>query len=111
LFLGRSPVCLSFLLGAIASAVGSKPRNTRLLRPTAAGHVERLDLVLSGKGHQSLTGTLVATALAEVQPRLAMLPRKVGRALTSAGQLSGNRKDDRAVRVADVPFGALEVGR
>ena len=39
-------------------------RNPRLLRPTAAGHVEHLDVVLANKGRQSLTGALVAAALA-----------------------------------------------
>lgn len=39
-----------------------------------------------------------------------MLLRKVRRALRSAGQRSGNREDDRAVGVANVPLGSLQVG-
>ena len=41
-----------------------KRRHTRLLRPSAARYVEHLDAILADEGCQSLTGTLVAAALA-----------------------------------------------
>ena len=66
--------------------------------------------MLADEGCQALAGTLVAAALAQVQPGLAVFLRKVRRALRSAGQPSGNREDDRAVRIADVPLSALQVG-
>ena len=49
-------------------------------------------------------------ALSQMQLRHPVLPRKVRRALQPAGQLSDDREDDRAVRIADVPFGSLQVG-
>ena len=87
-----------------------KRHHTRLLRPSTSRNVEHLDVILADEGCQSLTGALVAAAFAEVQPRLAMLPGKLRRALRSAGQLSGNREDDCAVRIADVKSESIAIG-
>ena len=67
--------------------------------------------MLADEGCQPVIGTFLAAALAQVQPRLAAFRGEVRRAFASAGQRSGNREDDSAVGVADVPFGALQVRR
>jgi hypothetical protein len=39
-----------------------------------------------------------------------MLLGKLRRALAAAGELGRHREDHRAVAIADVPFGSLQVG-
>jgi len=72
-------------------------------------HVEHPDVVLGDEAEQFLRWSVVCGG--QVQPGLAEFLGGIGRELGTAGEVSGHREDDCAVRIPHVPLGALGIAR
>src|SRR5262249_38395235 len=83
--------------------------DVRLRRGPRARHVQDTNVVLPCELPEPFSGIAPVPIVREMEPRLSVLPRQLGRLPRAARQRPSHTQDHRPVRVTDIPLRSLQI--